>query len=194
MKPRWLPIRIGSSRSSRSYTKKKGREQSRSTVLDSSHVRTSCEYEGSYFLGNQYYRNFILKSDIKIMRVAYKGNVAGNVGIIMTMITNNYFTQGDSWGPPTPPPPKKKEAEERHELLKMVLMEFTDDQSRTDWEQVPAKITTPSNGVGWINVSILIENPVKYNRSSLSESTGLSIKFLLEFFMPGGFLSLRLNC
>ena len=129
------------------------------------------------------------------MRVAYKGNVAGNVGIIMMMITNNYFTQGDSWGPPTPPPPpKKKKAEERHELLKMVLMELTDDQSRTDWEQVTAKITTPSNGVGWINVSILIENPVKYNRSSLSESTGLSIKFLLEFFMPGGFLSLRLNC
>ena len=129
------------------------------------------------------------------MRVANKGNVAGNVGIIMMMITNNYFTQGDSWGPPTPsPPPKKKEAEERHELLKMVLMELTDDQSRTDWEQVTAKITTPSNGVGWINVSILIENPVKYNRSSLSESTGLSIKFLLEFFMPGGFLSLRLNC
>ena len=30
------------------------------------------------------------------MRVAYKGNVAGNVGIIMMMITNNYFTQGDS--------------------------------------------------------------------------------------------------
>ena len=128
------------------------------------------------------------------MRVAYKGNVAGNVGIIMMMITNNYFTQGDSWGPPTPPPPKKKKAEERQELLKMVLMELTDDQSRTDWEQVTAKITTPSNGVGWINVSILIENPVKYNRSSLSESTGLSIKFLLEFFMPGGFLSLRLNC
>ena len=127
------------------------------------------------------------------MRVAYKGNVAGNVGIIMMMITNNYFTQGDSWGPPTPPP-QKKEAEERHELLKMVLMELTDDQSRTDWEQVTAKITTPSNGVGWINVSILIENPVKYNRSSLSDSTGLSIKFLLEFFMPGGFLSLRLNC
>ena len=130
------------------------------------------------------------------MRVAYKGNVAGNVGIIMLMITKNYFTQGDSWGPPTPspPPPQKKKAEERHELLKMVLMELTDDQSRTDWEQVTAKITTPSNGVGWINVSILIENPVKYNRSSLSESTGLSIKFLLEFFMPGGFLSLRLNC
>ena len=129
------------------------------------------------------------------MRVAYKGNVAGNVGIIMMMIPNNYFTQGDCWGPPTPPPPqKKKEAEERHELLKMVLMELTDDQSRTDWEQVTAKITTPSNGVGWINVSILIENPVKYNRSSLSESTGLSIKSLLEFFIPGGFLSLRLNC
>ena len=27
------------------------------------------------------------------MRVANKGNVAGNVGIIMMMITNNYFTQ-----------------------------------------------------------------------------------------------------
>ena len=47
------------------------------------------------FLGNQYYRNFILKSDIKIMRVANKGNVAGNVGIIMMMITNNYFIQDD---------------------------------------------------------------------------------------------------
>ena len=130
------------------------------------------------------------------MRVANKGNVAGNVGIIMMMITNNYFTQSDGWGtsPQPPPPQKKKEAEERHELLKMVRMELIDDQSRTDWEQVTAKITTPSNGVGWINVSILIENPVKYNRSSLSESTGLSIKFLLEFFMPGGFMSLRLNC
>ena len=29
------------------------------------------------------------------MRVANKGNVAGNVGIIMMMITNNYFTQSD---------------------------------------------------------------------------------------------------
>ena len=58
--------------------------------------------------------------------------------------------------PTTPPPKKKKEAEERHELLKMVRMELIDDQSRTDWEQVTAKITTPSNGVGWINVSILI--------------------------------------
>ena len=47
------------------------------------------------FLGNQYYRNFILKSDNKIMRVTNKGNVAGNVGIIMMMITNNYFTQDD---------------------------------------------------------------------------------------------------
>ena len=47
------------------------------------------------FLGNQYYRNFILKSDIKVMRVANKGNVAGNVGIIMMMIINNYFTQDD---------------------------------------------------------------------------------------------------
>ena len=28
------------------------------------------------------------------MRVADKGNVTGNVGIIMMMITNNYFTQG----------------------------------------------------------------------------------------------------
>ena len=28
------------------------------------------------FLGNQYYRNFILKSDIKIKRVANKGDVA----------------------------------------------------------------------------------------------------------------------
>ena len=40
-------------------------------------------------------RNFILKSDIKILGVADKGNVAVNAGIIMTMITNNYFTQGD---------------------------------------------------------------------------------------------------
>ena len=72
------------------------------------------------------------------MRVAYKGNVAGNVGIIMMMITNNYFTQGDSWGPPTPPP-KKKEAEERHELLKMVLMELTDDQM-TKVEQIENKL------------------------------------------------------
>ena len=31
------------------------------------------------------------------MRVANKGNVAGNVGIIMMMITNNYFTQSDGW-------------------------------------------------------------------------------------------------
>ena len=30
------------------------------------------------------------------MRVAYKGNVAGNVGIIMMMITNNDITQGYS--------------------------------------------------------------------------------------------------
>ena len=29
------------------------------------------------------------------MRVANKGNVAGNVGIIVMMITNNYFTQDD---------------------------------------------------------------------------------------------------
>ena len=43
-------------------------------------------------------RNFILKSDIKILGVADKGNVAVNVGEIMTMITNNYFTQGDGWG------------------------------------------------------------------------------------------------
>ena len=32
------------------------------------------------------------------MRVANKGNVAGNVGIIMMMITNNYFIQDDGWG------------------------------------------------------------------------------------------------
>ena len=32
------------------------------------------------------------------MRVADKGNVADNVGIIMMMITNNYFTQDDGWG------------------------------------------------------------------------------------------------
>ena len=37
----------------------------------------------------------ILKSDVKIMRVANKPNVAGNVGIIMMMITNNYFIQDD---------------------------------------------------------------------------------------------------
>ena len=29
------------------------------------------------------------------MRVANKRNVAGNVGITMMMITNNYFIQGD---------------------------------------------------------------------------------------------------
>ena len=41
--------------------------------------------------------------------------------------------------PPPPPPPKKKEAEERHELLKMVLMELTDDQM-TKVEQIENKL------------------------------------------------------
>ena len=40
---------------------------------------------------------------------------------------------------PHPPPPKKKEAEERHELLKMVLMELTDHQM-TKVEQIENKL------------------------------------------------------
>ena len=122
-------------------------------------------------------------------RVAGKGNVAVNIGIIMMMLLPTITLHRMMVEELT----RQKETEERHKLLKMVRMELMTKVARAVWEQVTTKIIATSNGVGWINVSILIENPVRYNRSSFSKSTGLSIKFLLDFFMPGGFMSVRLS-
>ena len=65
------------------------------------------------------------------MRVADKGSVAGNFGIIMMMITNKYFADRMMVEELT----RKKEAEETHELLKMVRMELI-----TKVEQIENKL------------------------------------------------------
>ena len=64
---------------------------------------------------------------------------------------------------------QKDEAEERRVLLKNVRMELMTKVEQIELK-VTEKTTTPSNGVDWVNVSIL-KNPVKYGTwSSLSHS------------------------
>ena len=71
------------------------------------------------------------------MRVANKRNVAGNFGIIMMMITNNYFIQGDGM----------KEAEERHKLLKMIQINVINWWPK--WNRLRTSYCENYNNVKW---------------------------------------------